>query len=84
MQQLSELVNYHHSNIYTHKEKLIRSIEQMKALLRKQYHNKIVEIPPYILLDEIKKANNLLYMVNEKIRLTEQLNFAFGCPISKP
>lgn len=78
MKTLSELTNYHHSNMYVHQAKLHMAITDMKELLTLQYKTKIVQIPAYVLRDEIKKANKLMKIVNHKISCSEQTAFSFG------
>lgn len=78
MKQLSHITDYRHSNVYVQREKIVSSISQMKELLTQQYKTKIVEIPSYILRDEIKKANSLLSATNRIIEAAENLTFRFG------
>jgi len=53
----------------------------MKSLLRQQYKTKVVQIPPYVLKAEIKKANSKLNAVYTRIQQAEQTSFAFGNPM---
>ena len=78
MRQLSELTDYHHSNVYVHQAKLRMAIQDMKKLLTLQYRTKVVQIPAYVLLAEIKKANKLYKKVNYRIQCIEQKAFNFG------
>lgn len=78
MKQLSTLTDYRHSNVYVQRKKIVSSISQMKELLTQQYRTKIVEIPAYILRDEIKKANSLLSATDRIIEAAENLTFRFG------
>ena len=78
MRTLSSFTDYEHSNIYVHKQKLLLSIKDMQTLLTQQYKTKVVEIPPYILRDEIKTARRKLKEINYKIACIEQLAFNFG------
>jgi hypothetical protein len=78
MKTLSQLTDYEHSNMYVHQAKLHKSIVDMKELFSQQYKTKIIEIPPYILRDEIKKANKKMREVNYRISCFEQTSFNFG------
>ena len=77
MQTLTSLTDYRSTNVYVMREKLKSRIADMRALRKKQLVDKVIQIPDYILRDEIKKALKLQKDNNEKIRLSEQLNFQF-------
>jgi len=75
--QLSELTNYSHHNIYVRRLLINKSINLLKAQLRKQYLNKVIEHNPYTLLHEIKKANKILVATEKSISIVEQGIFSF-------
>lgn len=78
MQTVSSLTDYRHHNIYVMRSKLLLCIQGMKQLLREQYHTKVIQVPPYILLEEIQKASKLLKHTDEQIMFSEQHVFRFG------
>jgi hypothetical protein len=80
MKLLSELTDYNHPNIYVKRAKITESIKAMQCLSLRQYHDKVIQIPPYILRDQIKKAQNILQLVNTEISRKEQQCFKFGEP----
>lgn len=71
MRQLSHIVNYWHQNPYTRKAKIENSLQELKSLLREQIANKVVFIPRYVLLSEIKKANKELERTRKEISSLE-------------
>lgn len=78
MTTLSSITDYRHQNIYVQRTKIAESIDFMQKLLRKQYLDKIVQIPTNTLRYELTQAQNLLKATDKKIREAEQHLFRFG------
>lgn len=78
MTTLSSITNYRHHNIHVQRTKIAESIDFIQKLLRKQFLNKIIEIPTNTLRLELTKAQKLLEQTDKLIRESDQHVFRFG------